>query len=299
MRETATATGMPSWLARLLAVLRPRRIGLMPALPITVLAIVFGAGLAAPILTPYDPVRNDLINNLLPPAWVEGGTMDHLLGTDGFGRDVLTRLLYGARVSVAVAGLSLLIAVALGTTTGVVAGFVGGSVDSILMRMVDVLLALPTILVAMVVAVAVGPSFQNLVIILGVLNSPRLARIIRGETMLLKQHDFMRYASAIGVPRSVIVMKHVLPNILPTLMVVTTLEVGAVVLAEASLSFLGAGLPPPTASWGVMISDGRALIATGWWIALFPGLAITITVLGTNGLGDWLRDYLDPKTRKI
>lgn len=299
MREAATATGMPSWLARLLAVVRPRRIGLMPALPITVLAIVFGAGLAAPVLTPYDPVRNDLINNLLPPAWVEGGTTDHLLGTDGFGRDVLARLLYGARVSVAVAGLSLLIAVALGTTTGVVAGFVGGSVDSILMRMVDVLLALPTILVAMVVAVAVGPSFQNLVIILGVLNSPRLARIIRGETMLLKQHDFMRYASAIGVPGSVIVMKHVLPNILPTLMVVTTLEVGAVVLAEASLSFLGAGLPPPTASWGVMISDGRALIATGWWIALFPGLAITITVLGTNGLGDWLRDYLDPKTRKV
>jgi len=299
MSGATTATRAPSWPARLLAALRPRRIPLVPALPIAVLTLVFGAGLAAPILTPYDPVRNDLINSLLPPFWVEGGSMEHVLGTDGFGRDVLTRLLYGARVSVAVAGLSLMIAVGLGTTTGVVAGYVGGSVDSILMRLVDVLLALPTILVAMVVAVAVGPSFQNLVIVLGVLNSPRLARIIRGETMLLKKHEFMRYASAIGVPSSVIVMKHVLPNILPTLMVVTTLEVGAVILAEASLSFLGAGLPPPTASWGVMIADGRALIATGWWIALFPGLAITITVLGTNGLGDWLRDYLDPKTRKM
>ena len=289
-------TSLAGYRSRLWARPHPRRWGLIPALPIAILALVALAGIFAPLLTPYDPVKNDLINSLLPPFWVDGGSTEHLLGTDGFGRDVFTRLLYGARVSLAVASLSLLIAVTLGTTAGVVAGYRGGSVDSILMRMVDVLLALPTILVALVVSVAVGPSFTNLVLVLGILNSPRIARIVRGEAMLLKKADFMKYAAAIGVPGWVVITRHIQPNILPTLLVVTTLEVGAVILAEAALSFLGAGLPPPTASWGVMIADGRALVSTGWWIALFPGLAITITVLACNGLGDWLRDHRDPKT---
>lgn len=276
---------------------RRPRIGLSPTLPIAILFVMVMAAIFAPILTPYDPVKNKLIDSLLPPFWVDGGSLDHVLGTDGFGRDVLTRLLYGARVSISVALLALTIAVVIGTLIGVVAGYVGGSVDSLLMRLVDIMLALPTILVALVVAVAVGPSFQNLVLVLGVLNSPRLARIIRGEVLLLKHGDYARYARAIGVPAWLIVARHVFPNVLPSLLVVTTLEVGGVILAEASLSFLGAGLPPPTASWGVMIADGRALVATGWWIALFPGIAITITVLACNALGDWLRDYLDPKTR--
>jgi peptide/nickel transport system permease protein len=278
---------------------RLRRFGFMPALPLAVLGLAVAAAALAPYLTPYDPVRNRLIDSLLPPAWVDGGSAAHLLGTDGFGRDVFTRLLYGARVSFLVAAFSLVIAMSIGTTVGVVAGYAGGWLDSLLMRFVDIMLALPTILVALVVAVAVGPSFQNLILVLGLLIWPRIARLIRGETLVLKKQDFVRYAGAIGVPGPVIVTRHVLPNVLPTLLVLTTLEIGHVILVEASLSFLGAGLPPPSASWGVMIADGRALVATGWWIALFPGLAITVTVLACNALGDWLRDYLDPRTRQL
>jgi peptide/nickel transport system permease protein len=273
------------------------RMRLMPALPLAVLLGFIGAAIVAPVLTPYDPVRNRLIESLIPPFWVDGGSTEHLLGTDGFGRDVFTRLLYGARISFLVAAFSIVIAMTIGTAIGVIAGYAGGWVDSVLMRFTDIMLALPTILVALVVAVSIGPSFQNLIMVLGLLIWPRIARLIRGETLLLKKQDFVRYAGAIGGTNRGIVLRHVVPNVLPTLLVLTTLEVGHVILVEASLSFLGAGLPAPTASWGVMIADGRALVATGWWIALFPGLAITATVLAANAMGDWLRDYLDPKTR--
>jgi peptide/nickel transport system permease protein len=264
-----------------------------------VLGLFIALAIVAPLITTYDPVKNDLINSLQPPAWAKGGTSAHFLGTDGFGRDVLSRLVYGARVSLLVAAFSLVIALTIGTSVGIVAGYRGGSIDSILMRLVDIVLALPTILVALVVAVAVGPSFTNLVLVMGALIWPRLARLIRGEALIQKNQDYVRYAQSIGVPGWVIVLRHVLPNVLPTLLVVTTLEIGGVILLEAALSFLGAGLPPPSPSWGVMINDGRALIATGWWIALFPGVAITLTVMSCNALGDWLRDYLDPKTRQV
>jgi peptide/nickel transport system permease protein len=262
------------------------------------LAIVIGLAIFAPLLTPYDPVRNDLINSLQPPFWVEGGSMDHLLGTDSFGRDVFTRLLYGARVSMSVAAFALLIAVVIGMVVGVTAGYVGGLVDSILMRLTDIVLGLPTLLVALVISIAVGPSYLNLVLVLGLLIWPRIARLLRGETMVLKRTDFVRYSEAIGLSSWATVGRHVLHNVLPTLLVATTLEIGAVILREASISFLGAGLPPPQASWGVMIADGEALIATGWWITIAPGLAIVVTVLSSNTFGDWLRDHLDPKTRR-
>jgi peptide/nickel transport system permease protein len=166
------------------------------------------------------------------------------------------------------------------------------------MRVVDVFLALPPLLVALVVAVVLGPSFRNLVLILGLLIWPNIARLIRGETMALMRRDFIEYSRAIGVPAWSILLRHVFPNILPTLLVAATLEVANVILTEASLSFLGAGLPAPEASWGVMVEDGRALIATGWWVSLFPGIAILVTVLAFNSLGDWLRDRFDPKTRQ-
>ena len=278
---------------------RVPRVRVVPLISVGFLAILVFVAVAAEYITPYDPVRNDLANALIPPAWVDGGSPDHLLGTDGFGRDVWTRLIYGARASLAVASFSLVLALVIGTVSGIVAGYVGGAVDSLLMRLVDVMLALPTILVALVVAIALGPSFLNLVLVVGLLTWPRIARLIRGETLLLRKLDFVRYSIAIAVPTRAILVRHIFPNIVPTLMVATTLEIGKVILLEASLSFLGAGLPPPTASWGVMIDDGRALIATGWWIALFPGLAIVATVLAFNAVGDWLRDYLDPKTRSV
>lgn len=296
--QTAAEVETPQGPVRRPVPSRRLRIRLNPTVAFAILALFVLAAVAAPFLTPHDPVRNDLINNLQPPAWVEGGSVEHLLGTDGLGRDVLTRLLYGARVSLLVVVFSLLIAVSLGTGVGVLAGYLGGRVDAVLMRLVDVMLALPALLVALVVAVALGPSFRNLVLILGLLIWPNIARLIRGETMLLKSNDFATYARAIGVPRRLILTRHILPNVAPTLLVATTLEVANVILTEASLSFLGAGLPPPSPSWGVMIDDGRALIATGWWISLFSGLAITVTVLAFNGVGDWLRDHFDPQTRE-
>jgi peptide/nickel transport system permease protein len=275
-----------------------RRMHLVPALPIAVLSLFVIAAVFAPVLTSYDPVKNDLLSSLEPPAWTSGGGGGHLLGTDGFGRDVLTRLLYGARVSFLVVLFSITTAALIGVTVGIVAGFSGGRVDAVLMRIVDVMLALPALLVALVVAVALGPSFRNLVLILGLLIWPNIARLIRSETMVLTRQDYVAYSRAIGVPTRSILLRHIFPNILPTLLVAATLEVANVILTEAALSFLGAGLPSPEASWGVMVDDGRALIATGWWISLFPGIAIVITVLAVNSLGDWLRTRLDPKTRQ-
>jgi len=276
-----------------------RRPGLMPALPIAGLVLFAIAGIAAPLLTPFDPVRNDLTSTLLPPAWVAGSDPAHPLGTDGFGRDIVSRLMYGARVSLSVAAIALTITVAIGTAVGVTAGYLGGWVDSVLMRFVDVALTLPMILVALVLSIALGPSFTNLVLVIGLLLWPRIARLVRGETLLLKRQDYVRYAGAIGIPSRRIALRHVIPNVLPTVLVLATLEIGHVILLEASLSFLGAGIPQPQASWGSMIDDGRALVATGWWVALFPGLAIMLTVMSSNALGDWLRDYLDPRTRNL
>lgn len=277
---------------------RSRRWLLNPVLPIVVLGILAGAAIFAPLITPWNPVRNDLVHAVLPPAWLAGGDSGHLLGTDGFGRDIFARLIYGTRVTFLVVGFALVIAVTIGSAVGLIAGYKGGIVDAVLMRLTDSLLTLPRILVAIVVAIAVGASFQTLVLVLGFMVWMTIARLVRGETMALIHKEFVVYSRAIGVPGWVIVLRHVLPNVLPVITVVTTLEIGHVILLEAALSFLGAGLPPPQPSWGVMIADGRGLIATGWWIALFPGLMIVATVLSCNGLGDWLRDYLDPRTRQ-
>jgi peptide/nickel transport system permease protein len=278
---------------------RRRRFRLSPTVPIVILSAFVLLAVFAPVITSYDPIQNDLINSLIPPAWVHGGSSAHLLGTDSFGRDVFTRLAYGARVSLSVALFALLIAVSVGATVGMTAGFLGGVVDSVLMRVTDIILSLPNLVVALVLAIAVGPSFRNLVLVLGFLIWPRIARLIRGETLVLKQTDFIRYAEAIGVSRVSAVTRHIFHNVLPTLLVGATLEVGAVILAEAAISFLGAGVPPPAASWGVMISDGEALVSTGWWISMVPGIAIALVVLSSNGLGDWLRDRLDPKNRRL
>jgi ABC-type dipeptide/oligopeptide/nickel transport system permease subunit len=276
-----------------------RSVPIMPALPLAVLAIVIFLAVAAPLVTPYEPTRADLPNSLLPPAWVDGGRAEHLLGTDTFGRDSFARLIYGGRVSLSVAFLSLIIATLLGTSAGLLAGYAGGVADSVLMRFVDMVLSLPTLLIALAMSIALGPSFTNLVLVIGFLIWPRVARLVRSDTLVLKHQEFVRYARAVGVPGWLIVLRHILPNVTPTLLVAATLEVGHVILVEASLSFLGAGIPSPQPSWGVMISDGRALIATGWWIALFPGLALVVSVISFNTLGDWLRDRLDPKLRDV
>jgi peptide/nickel transport system permease protein len=275
------------------------RLAVAPGVPLLVLSILTLVALAAPLIAPNNPIREQLIDSLLPPAWLSGGTKAHLLGTDVFGRDILSRLIYGARISLGVAALAILMSATLGTVAGVVAGFAGSWLDAVIMRIVDVLLSLPLVLVALALGAALGPSFTNVVIVIGLLIWPRIARQIRGKTLVLKRRDFVQYARVVGVPPWAIIVRHILPNVAPTLLVMATLQIGTVILLEASLSFLGAGVQPPQPSWGVMVSDGRALIATGWWIALFPGLAIAVTVLMFNTLGDWLRDHLDPSLKEI
>jgi ABC-type dipeptide/oligopeptide/nickel transport system permease subunit len=276
-----------------------RRWRLSPVLPIAILALLVIAAVFAPLLAPVNPNTQNLPDAMLPPFWMHGGTTQHLLGTDSFGRDELSRLIYGARISLSVALLAIAVAMVIGTAVGVIAGYRGGTVDVASMRFVDMILALPMLLVGLTIAIAVGPSFGVVVLVIGLLIWPILARLVRSETSLLMRSEFIRYARAIGVPRRSIIIRHILPNVVPTILVATTLQVGNVVLTEASLSFLGAGVPPPDVSWGGMISDGEALIATGWWVALFPGLLMLITVLCFNSVGDWLSHHLDPRTRGL
>ena len=228
-----------------------------------------------------------------------GGTWTYILGTDLQGRDVLSRVIHGTRPSLIVSIVAILVAGSIGTTIGLIAGFRGGLADAILMRLTDIVLSMPLILIAVVVAAITQPSLQNIIIIIGLLLWPRFARQVRGEALALKQQDFVARAVVAGSSGLRISIKHILPNIVPSLLVISTLQVGYVILLEGSLSFLGVGVPPPQPAWGLMIADGRGLLATAWWTALFPGIAMALTVLSVNLFGDWLRDKLDPRLRQI
>ena len=228
-----------------------------------------------------------------------GGTWKYILGTDLQGRDVLSRVIHGTRPSLIVSIVAILVAGSIGTTIGLIAGFRGGLADAILMRLTDIVLSMPLILIAVVVAAITQPSLQNIIIIIGLLLWPRFARQVRGEALALKQQDFVARSVVAGSSGLRISMKHILPNIVPSLLVISTLQVGYVILLEGSLSFLGVGVPPPQPAWGLMIAEGRGLLQTAWWTALFPGIAMALTVLAVNLFGDWLRDKLDPRLRQI
>ncbi len=255
--------------------------------------------LFAPWLSPHSPIEQSLPNKLLPPFWQEGGSTEFLLGTDIFGRDVLTRLFYGARVSLLVTALALTVGGGVGLALGILAGYVGGKLDAFLMRVVDAAFAFPTILFALLLAVTMGQGMDTLVIALSLFLWAGFARVIRGEVLALKQRDFVALARVHGSSPARIMLVHILPNVLNTFMVLLTLNVGVIIVAEASLSFLGAGVPPPTPSWGLMVAEGRGKITSAWWLSLIPGIAITLVVLSFNLFGDWLRDRLDPKLRQL
>jgi len=259
----------------------------------TVLLAVF-----APAFAPGDPIKNSLLDRLTPPMWVTGGDARHPLGTDTLGRDVASRLLHGARVSLVVGFSAVLVAGVLGITLGLLSGWYRGWLDDLLMRLGDVQLAFPVLVLAVAVLAVLGASLGNLIVVLGVTGWITYARIVRGEVLTLRERDFIAAAQALGAGDGWILRRHLLPNVLPPITVVATFSVARTIIAEASLSFLGLGIPAPEPSWGAMLDEGRNYITTGWWLALFPGLAILLLVLGINLVGDWLRDVLDPRMER-
>ena len=271
----------------------------LPWIPLITIGIVVFAAVFAPIIAPYSPTKQTLPDKLLPPAWQEEGTREHLLGTDILGRDILSRLINGARVSMIVASTALLSGGVVGGALGIVSGYVGGKVDTLIMRAVDATLAFPTILFALLLAVTMGQGVLTVVLAVTLILWARFARVTRGEVLALKNNDYIALARIHGCSSFRIMAVHIMPNVFNTFMVMLTLHVGLVILTEASLSFLGAGIPPPTPSWGQMVADGRAKVASAWWISIIPGLAITMVVIAFNVFGDWLRDRLDPKLRQL
>ena len=233
------------------------------------------------------------------PAGLDGWRRaEHLLGTDRLGRDIWSRIIVGARPSFVVALVTIAVGGVLGTCIGLVAGYFGGRVDAIVMRFADSAISFPLILLALLLAAVIGPGILTVVVAISLLLWARLARLIRGEVLSLKERDFVALARVAGVPWWRILLVHVLPNVLNLVVVLLTLDLGLVIGVEATLSFLGAGIPPPTPTWGQMVADGRTYVATAWWLSLFPGIAIALVILSFNLAGDWLRDYLDPRLRE-
>jgi peptide/nickel transport system permease protein len=255
----------------------------------------------ADVLAPHDPtlpVKDAAM--FAPPFWMEGGSATTPLGTDFQGRDVLSRLIYGARVSLIVGLMGTLVAGGIGTAMGILSGYVGGWVDQIIMRVTDAWLALPALVFAIFLAAMVGPSMWNIIVILGAVYWTRYARVIRGEVLTLREREFVKLAEIAGASKLRVIKRHILPNVMNTATVLGSLTVGVVIIAEASLSFLGVGVPPPQPAWGLMLSEARPTLMAGqWWLTVFPGLCILLIVLATQLFGDWLRVRLDPQLRNL
>ena len=273
----------------------------IPIVPLVILSVLLIAAIFAPLLAPHDPelpVRGaGVFQN---PIWLPGGSWSTPLGTDFQGRDMLSRLIYGARVSLTVGAAGTLVAGTIGLVMGVLSGYLGGWVDQVIMRLVDAWLALPSIIFGIFLAMLVGPGMWNIVIILGLVYWTRYARVIRGEVLSLRERDFVRLAQVAGASKWRIAVRHIVPNVMNTLMVLGSLTIGVVIIAEASLSFLGVGVSAPTPAWGLMMSEARPTLMAGkWWLTVTPGICIGLTVLAANLFGDWLRVKLDPQLRNL
>lgn len=271
----------------------------LPIVPLVVIAAFLLVAIFAPWLSPHDPVQGTLGDKMRPPFWEEDGSWQYPLGTDKLGRDVLSRLIFGARASLAVSLIAIFIGGIAGTALGLIAGYYGGWADAVIMRLVDLMLSLPVVLLAFILAFVRGPSFDNVIFIVVLILWSRYARQVRGEVLTIRERDFVALAKLAGCSSPNIILHHIFPNVVNTLIVLVTLQVGWVILLEASLSFLGVGLPPPQPAWGLMVSDGRGLISSAWWISAVPGTAIILVILSLNLAGDWLRDVLDPKLKQV
>jgi peptide/nickel transport system permease protein len=249
----------------------------------------------APYLAPYDPAIPNLKARLAPPVWLDSGVSGHLLGTDHLGRDMLSRLIFGSRVALLVGFFGVICALSIGVVIGLVSGYVGGKLDSLLMGIVNSLLAIPNTLLYLTVLAVFGQSLFLLVLVIGCINWTTFARVVRGEVLTMKRREFIEAARTIGQHPAITLIRHVLPNVLGPIIVIATMNVAMLIILEASLSFLGFGVQPPTVTWGRMLSDGRAYVATAWWLAAFPGVMITLLTLSLIFIGDWLRDRFDPR----
>ena len=291
--------------ATLGAALRPRRRFRPEAVPAyayvfgVVLALIVLAAVFAPVVAPHDPLTQSLRARLDPPFWMEGGSRTYLLGTDRLGRDLLSRIIYGARTSLLIGFAALLIGGTIGTAVGLIAGYAGRAVDEAIMTVVDIQLAFPFVLLAIAVVAVLGTSLTVLIVVVGLSGWVTYARIARARVLTLKEIGFVEAIRSVGAGDGRILLHHILPNTLSPLIVLATLELARLIILEATLSFLGLGVQPPTASWGSMIGDGREYLGSdeGWWISIFPGTALFVTALGISRLGDWLRDALDPTMR--
>jgi peptide/nickel transport system permease protein len=276
------------------------RLGDFPMIPAAILVIIGLVAIFANVLAPHNPEIGSLVARFKPPFWQTGGSTKYVLGTDQLGRDVLSRLIFGARVSVVVGFTAVIFAGVVGTTLGILSGYLGGWVDQVIMRLTDTWLALPALTFAIFLAAVVGPSMWNIVLILGITYWTRYARVIRGEVLSLKEREFVRLAIVAGCSKWTIMRRHILPNVINTAIVLGTLMLGVVIIAEASLSFLGVGVPPPQPAWGLMLSDGKQGLMVGyWWLTVFPGCCIMLMVLSANLIGDWLRVKFDPQLRQL
>jgi len=267
----------------------------LPFVPTTIMVLLVTCAIFAPLISRHDPRAIQMLEAKTPPfeSWY------HPLGTDVMGRDMLARLIFGARTALLVSLVSLGAGAALGTVLGLIAGYLGKWWDTVIMRAADAALGFPTVLVAMIIVTLLGAGLLNIILAVGLTVWARFTRMIRGDVLSVKELDFVTLAKIAGVSPTIIVVRHLFPNTVNTLLVITSLLVGQVILTEASLSFLGLGLPPGDAAWGIMVSEGRAVILDLWWLSLFPGVAITVVVLAFNFFGDWLRDNLDPKLRRV
>jgi peptide/nickel transport system permease protein len=271
----------------------------LPIIPLVILAALVLSALLADVVAPHDPIKVELLNSFQPPFYQAGGSLEHPLGTDELGRDILSRLMHGGRVSLVLALSVTALGMLVGVPLGLVSGYVGGLTDSIIQRLVEAVLSLPTIMIALVAVFVLGQTYASIVLILTPFVAAELARMVRGDALAIRRTNYTLLARVAGASHMRIILRHILPNVAGTIIVVGTLQIGALILVESSLSFLGVGVPPPTPAWGLMIEGGREYVATKYWLSLFPGLAIVLTVLSINWIGDWLRNLLDPKLHRL
>ena len=259
-----------------------------------ILLLIIATSALAPWIAPHDPLAVNIRHRLAPPAWMEGGTTQHLLGTDPVGRDLLSRMIYGGRVSLVIGVAAVILSASIGVLLGLGAGYVGGGTDWTIMTIINVMLTFPFVLLALAVIAVLGPSLVNMIIVLGVAGWPIYARVVRAETMAIREREFVLAGRALGMSHARIVFRQILPNLVSAIVVIATLQVAQVIILESFLSFLGLGIQPPTPAWGNMLGEGRVYMLNSWWIATFPGLAIFVTTLAINLMGNALRDWIDP-----